>query len=427
MSRIRIPSALNSFVKKRTIVDGMSVLFEHGLFSVAAFITSVLLARSVDKAPFGLYVLILSVIWIAQSAHRGLVSVPYTVLLPKKDSASKADFLGDSVVYTLVYIVLVSATLVICYSVDLFGIRSGPAASLLIPGVLVFTFVVFREHLRSAMFATLRVTGALIPSIIASLLQILAVALLFTNGELDTTDALSIVAGAGALATTLMLVENRHDMGFDIRRMLPRYRNLWSTGKWNLMNVFWSAGASHLYPWLIALLVGTEAVAVYGVSFTLSTLLGPVARGANAYILPRLSHSLDSGGRNALKRMVRKAIVVLTIPFGAWLLLGLFAGGEILSLLYSNEYAGYGTLVFLLIAKSVLEGVSIPAIAALQALQMPNVITQSFAIGTVFTFTAGILLIRQYDLVGAAIAALCSTSLAVGYRWIMLKKLLKTR
>lgn len=427
MTKHQLPFALPSLLKSRTLIEGTSVLFEHGLFSIAAFITSVLLARSVDKESYGLYVLILSIIWIVQAAHRGLISVPYTVLLPKKNSTTKARFFGDSVLYTLVYISSFAAILTFLHFLGLRGAESARADSLLVPGLLAFTFVVFREHLRSAMFATLRINGALIPSIAASLLQILAVVIAFHYEKLNSHYALAIVAASGAVATILMFVENRRLIEFDVKQSLSSYRELWFTGKWNLMNVFWSSGTNQLYPWLIALFIGTEAVAVYGASFTLSTLLGPIARGANAYILPRLSHSLNSEGAKKLKPTVVKAIGLLSIPFGVWLLVGLFVGGDILSLIYSNEYAGYGTLVFLLIAKFVLEGVSIPVLATLHALQKPNVITQSFMIGTLFTFTAGVLLIHQYDLVGAGLAAFCSSALATGYRWFVLKRYLHTQ
>ena len=421
--RMQFLKRLKQLAKKRAIRHGGAILVDHGLISVAMFITSMLVARSTSKSEYGSYVLMISLIMVIQGAHRALISLPFTVLAPRMRPTARTEFFSNTLIFTFIFgFISILISLFFVYSSNIPFLTSETKATIIAASFTLLPYI-FREHFRSAMLAQLNVWGALIPSILATVIHIITVIILFFNGSLSTITALNILALSSGIAALSMLLSQRQNIRINPTTLLSNFSSSWVTAKWNLSNVFWAMGSYQIYPWLIAYLLNADSVGSYGAAFTVSALLTPLLRGANSYILPRLAHSLNTGGKSELLRLTKLSMLVLAVPFGLWFAIGLFQGGNLLSLFFSDRYSGYGLLVGLLISRALIEAISTPLSSALQALEKTKYITISLILSSLLSVGPGLYTIKSMGLVGAGIVAVSASTIAAVYRLFVLKRI----
>jgi O-antigen/teichoic acid export membrane protein len=423
---LKILNQLQGLLKRRAVKDGLGILLDHGQISIAMFLTGVLVARGTSKEMYGIYVLMISLLINIQGSHRALIGLPFTVLLPKLTSARKNALFGNTLVFTFLFLSLVIPGLGLSVYLLHADTTPTPVYSIAVAAIFSLTPFIFREYFRAAMLAALNVWGAIIPNLLASSGHIAAVVILYYTGQLSAQNAFFVLAAFSCISAILIFTQLWKTIGFDKARLLSDFYRFWYTGKWNLTNIFWHICASQIYPWLVVFFIDTEAVAVYGACYAVSALLSPLLRGINAYILPRMAHSLNAEKPGRFISITKQAVLAISIPFGIWLVIGLALGNELLTLIYSTSYSDYGLLLKLLVLMTFVEALSVPATNALLALEKSRAITGSYVTGSIVTFGPGLLLIAYYGVVGAGIATVLS-SLASGlYKWIVLWRYLRS-
>jgi O-antigen/teichoic acid export membrane protein len=178
-----------------------------------------------------------------------------------------------------------------------------------------------------------------------------------------------------------------------------------------------------IFPWMILYFLDATAVAAYGAGLAVAGVMTPLLRGANAYMLPRMTHSRKGSDSKDLYRIMKKSVLFLSLPFGAWAVVGSLFAEPIMTFIYSEKYHGYGILVSLLIVKTMIESVSTPMTSALHALERPNITNASLVFGAVIAVLCGYILITNYSLTGAGLAAVLASLGSAMWKWVALKRL----
>lgn len=404
---------------------GGAVLFDQGFLSIATFATGIFIARATSKEEYGAYVLTWSLLLILASVHRAIVQLPLTVYLPRMDEKEKNQYQGSALIFTLcvaaLFIILVAIVLSIQPRSEINNNVAWSEVGILI--IILATPYLLREYIRNALFARLSFTASITANFIATTAQLSSIALLYYTNRLDLISALWTIIGSSALAAGLMLFHHHHHIEITKSRIVSDFNKGRKMAKWILLNVLGMMGASQAYPWILLIMLDTTAVAVFGAAMAVASVISPILRAANAYILPRMSHGYKDGNSDNLKRMLRKSIIALLIPYSIWTLLGSLFADKLLTLFYTDEYSGFGLVVILLLVKTMIESVSTPLTSVLQTLEKPEITTYALGIGSVITLALTPIAISQHGIVGAAAVAVVSATIVATYKYIMFTRL----
>jgi O-antigen/teichoic acid export membrane protein len=422
-----IRNKLETLIKKPALRQGGIVLFDQGFLSIATFVTGVLVARTVSKDDYGLYVLIFSFLLIVSSIHRALVTLPLTIHLPRLNKEEQNVYIGSGLMMTLILGILVCLGL-IAYSLTSIRFDTLDTAStnqtILTLTCLIIPFLA-REYVRNALFARLHFFSSLVANFTATTLQLTGISALYYYDLLTVTYAITTIFLSTLIAASLMLWSHRKTIHVRPGNLKNDFNRGLSITKWSLLNVLGLFGASQSFIWILLFLMNTEAVAIYGACFALSSVMSPFLRAMNAYLLPRMSHSFKDGNKSNLQHILRTSILALSIPYGIWTLVGSVFAEPLMHILYSDAYQGYGLLVALLLLKSMIEGVSAPLTSTLQTMERQHVTTISLLIGSFIAIAGGIVMINLYGLTGAGIIAVISVAVRATWQFIDINKQLK--
>jgi len=407
---------------KTSIKQGVIVILDFGLMSLASFAITVLLAKSVVPEEYSLYVLATSLIMMLLSVQKALVITPYTVIAPKLKGIEKKSFQGLGLLITVILLILCLTSLVtyIAYTDGKYE-QANQFSLLLSLFCLWMFFYVIREQMRFAILADLKVKAGFLANVTGSALILLVLGGLFIANALTLQTLLYGLILSTAVPSLIMLIVENKNITLSTAQFTSQLSKYWSIGRWNLLNALLYSGANLSIPWLILFYSEKKSVAVYGVCLAFASAANPLLRGVNGYLFPKMSHGYKDKGANNLWRLTRLSILVMLVPFSSWLLVISIWGESLITLFYSTEYAGYQTVLLLIVLKMTVETISTPINSALQTIEKAYIITAALLIGLLITVFVGINLIDLYGLLGAAVLGVISSSIMVLIKFVALK------
>jgi O-antigen/teichoic acid export membrane protein len=410
---------LRSLSQKPALRQGGLVLLDQSFLSIATFATGAMLARAITKDQYSIYVLGLSLILFLQGFARSLVNVPFTIYAPRLGDSERNIYQGSAFVHTLVVCGVVAIAMYTGYLMGARSLDHGATGFIATFPLLAFATgsFILREFTRGTLLARLQIRSGVGVNMLATAGQLMLTGSLFGLHRLTIEYAFQVMALTSLLAAAKMLWSHRSEMQIVRRRIWADFLRSFKTGKWTVLELFAYFGASQAYPWLLLYLLDPGSVAAFGVCGALAALVGPFLRGASGYIHPRMVHGYkDSSARN-LRRLVWLSSLVLTIPYGAWLIIGSVFGEELLTLFYGRNYSAYAGLTTLLLIRATIEGLSTPLSNALQTMERADAVTVGLVIGAIITLSLGPFLILQMGLNGAGIAAAASSAASAFWKW----------
>jgi O-antigen/teichoic acid export membrane protein len=135
---------------------------------------------------------------------------------------------------------------------------------------------------------------------------------------------------------------------------LPRRGAAWPTGTvlrhgppflFVRLNIWLLAGADL---WILGMFRPAEEVAIYGVASRMALIVGTPLVVANAALAPMIAELHSLGQRQRLERLVRAAATLSALPSLLAVVLYLAAGGPLLALVFTDDYArGFPVLILL--------------------------------------------------------------------------------
>jgi len=387
---------------------------DQGVVSIATFLAGVLVARSVTKEEYGSYILVLTLIIFLLGFHRAIIVIPYTVLSQKLINSERARLLGSATFITAVtYLIFV----VIFFPLAKYKTNQNltSLASLLPWFAIACGPYLFREFFRSSLLADLQSMSSCISNLVASICHLFLLAWFWYGSGLDARTALLSLALGSSIGALIMAFRQAGVIRLRLHQIVSDAIRFLQAGKWYVCNIFWFNVASQSLPWLMVTLHDSGEVAKFGACLSMASLLAPLQRGINSFLLPKMARAYSSEGFSGLQCQLRTGILFTLGPNILWLLISSLVGGQLMGISFGPDYSLYGHILGLLAFKMCLEGISGPLTTALQAIDAPKATTVTHALNAVIVLVAGWPAIALWGATGAACSAVLTSGIGV---WI---------
>lgn len=417
-----LPARLRSLLRSRGLREGAVALVDQAIASLTTFLTGVLVARGCasDQAQFGHYVFGMTIVITILGFQRGLISLPYTVLSPRLDRASRAVYLGSIVAHQIVACALVFAGFAaVARILTMTGIWSGqlaawPALAAAVVGRLMLDFV------RTILLAELRFRLSLIVGLVSSTVTLAWLGWDLAGDRISTSRTFLVCGAFWAAPAVVTLLMNRRHIHLRLGQIGEDFIRSFRIGKWMAATDAAFMLARQMIPWVLVATWGSAELAILGVCEGVAGLIGYASRGLSAFFLPKLSHAANAPDR--LKGIVVCSSVML-VPLAAvsvlaaWLL-----GDRLVSLLYSSTYRGLTGLILIHCVSSSLGLISVPVNQALHALRRSDLGFKALVCSFPLSLLLGGVLTCRLGVWGASISTLLGVAGAFAHRAFFLAR-----
>jgi O-antigen/teichoic acid export membrane protein len=403
----------NSFVGRlffsTSAKKGYVTLLDQSVVSFVNFLTSLLLARFLAPAEYGIWVLAYSVLIFAYGLQYALIISPMMVLgATVKGNKAKNYFTATGVMQAIFGIAVIIILLITSGILHMLHKKPETTYIFLAMSITSFSFL-GQEFFRRALFTQLRAKDALKNDILCNGLQITGIIALFYLGILNAVNTFWIIALTASLAIIYGYYQCHNLLKLHLVSWSKTIKENWDFGKWLLGSTLttWTSGQAYIF--IAAFMLGPVAPAVLKAC---QNIYGPthvLLRGLDNILPSMASKKYGELGVKPLNSFLKKVLVILAIIMGIYGLLASFAANFLLKLLYKDQYSGYGHIVILFALMYLFSALMrIPGVGV-QAIKKPKVIFYAYLTSTAITITISIPLIKYFNIIGAAIGILISS------------------
>jgi len=401
-----LPRTVLGKLTGRTARQGLVVVADQSLCSLANFLTGVLVARSCSKEEYGLYVLAFTLLMTAQGVQTSLTGTPYTVLSPRLNRQDRKAYLGSTLLMHLGISLLAALTFVAAAGLLHWLGRGGGLPQVLAVLAAACGFVLLRDFVRTVLLAQLRVWAGFCLGLSSSVMTVGLLGWAYWGGWLSAPAAYGIMA-FGAAPALVVLFRNWRNIkiaGYQITRQISPN---WGIGKWLLGSTAAYMVMAQVYPWALALAAGTGSAAVLGACMAPIMALNPLLIGMGKFMAPKMAHAAVVGPRH-----VRKAVSWATLLLAGPLLVlipgAVFFSEDALWILFGTKYTGYGPVLIVLALGLGVGVLSRPAVAGVTAMGKASLIFRADSVAALTSLAIGLPLALLWGPLGAAWGLLCS-------------------
>jgi O-antigen/teichoic acid export membrane protein len=408
----KINAYKNSFVGRLILSTsakkGYVTLLDQSVVSFVHFLTSLLLARFLVPAEYGIWVLAYSVLIFAYGVQQALIISPMMVLgAAKKGDEAKNYFTSTGIMQAIFGIIVIIILFLTSGILHIIYKKPETTYIFLAMSIISFTFL-GQEFFRRALFTQLRTKAALKNDILCYGLQITGIIAFFYLGILNAVNTFWIIG----LTTFLAIIYGYYQCLNVLKPRLAKWRSIikenWDFGKWLLGSTLttWTSGQAYIF--IAAFMLGPIAPAVLRAC---QNIFGPthiLLRGIENIFPSMASKKYSKHGIKSLNSYLKKVLLLLAIAMGIYGLLASFSANFLLKLLYKKQYSEYGNIVILFaIMYFISTLMRVPGVG-LQAIKKPKGIFYAYLISTIITIVISIPLIKYLHISGAAIGFIIS-------------------
>lgn len=379
------------------------VLADQAVFSGANFLLTLLIARYLDAAAFGVYSAYILMIYLAVSVI-GAWGIQVFQVAPDISSSRYISFVFWWQII-LMMLVLTGAS-IFC---SLFGIACAPA-------LLVFAFgFVINDFGRKILLASSKTAAALWLDVITALCLVLAFFTFRSKALKDINTMLGYFAVA--YAVSLFIIIFLLQPFFIKITSFKHYTTLHlQTGKWLFFTALSQWWAGNLFVVAAGIYLGTAALGALRLAQSLFGILNILLQSFENYVLPQTANRLHqnlAGGMHYL-RSVNYKLVWIFLPL---LILTFLFAKKILIIVGGNEYADYGYVVQGLCLLYVFILISQPIRFIFRALQFNNHFFYAYLLSLAFALASSHWLLSSFGLYGVIVGLTGSQVIVTAY-WI---------
>lgn len=397
--------------------QGLVVLFDQGGYSLATFLTGMLIARACTKAEYGTFVLGLTLLFFSGVVQRSLVAIPYSVLSQSLANEKRSAYLGSSLLQHIALSSLIFFGFVLALvAARAFQAEAGMTKLLLaLAGATVA--VHFRTFVRTVLLAELRPWMSFAMGTAANTITIGGIVILYSMRCLTAVTGCLAMALGSLLPAAAVLFKERKSFRISSSQVSPDFVKNWHYGRWILAATGVNVAGIRIIPWLTLLWCGKEIVATVAVITMVACIVRPALEGALVYLTPKLAIHVQSNG---IPSAIRKAMVLLeaAIILGCVYVFLMFVFGDrVVGIVYTSRYQGYGVALTIMAAAISIKAANIPIRALLTAMNRPKAIYHSSLCASVVAVLAGIVMIPRFGVIGVAFVVMMyhMVSLCVNY------------
>lgn len=404
--------------------QGLWVLVDQAIVSLANFLTVVIIGRFCMQRELGLYDLLFTTVVLLQGIPKALIWTPYTSGSPHRHGAQLARYTGSVSLHLLAISVMGSAGLAIIgglFALTKGGGDIGRLLMLLAPLLVLF---MIREHVRRIALAWLEIKEAVVMDAAVSLLQVAGVLWLGRTGWLNAASAIVVIAMANATAALWLFIwKRREDVVVRISDAYVHGAENWSFSKWLLPGAVLTLLCDSMYRWFVPLSHGLGSLGIFVASMSLIRVLNPVILGLANWGTPLFASTYAREGIGGLSRLARKATGLLLGLILFCLPLFIIWGGLLVELLFGDRYHGTGPVVTALALGMLVHTLLLPVDSALLALRQGKFLLGMVALRLLLTCTVGLLLTIQFGPIGAGYGMFLSSAAVLVADWAYFTKL----
>jgi O-antigen/teichoic acid export membrane protein len=406
-----------------TTGKGLLALVDQSFSSLAQFLSGVIIGRNCSKEQLGLFVLGLSIIYFFKGVQSSVISSPYTVYFPRLKGIAQKYYSGSSLIHqfglSFIAILLMSGMGIVL------SLGVGPAgfSPVILALILTMIFIMLHEFIRSLLFAHLDISTAFVLDLAILIIQITGLLLLSHYGILSAQSAIWVIGIAAGFAGTTWLILNLRQFSFHKKRIIADFRINVVFGKWVLGSVLVYFISTQCYYWILAQLKSVAETGTFAACQGVVNIANPFLLGLYNVLRPKASHAFTNGGISALGSVIRKAILIISIPMFIFLFIVIVYGDELVVLIYGGKYKGTGVIVLILGLSLVVTALCYPFDFGIWAMEKPNInfwITLSAPLVVLFL---GFWLVKYLGNIGAALGLLAGNTTIMILRVIAYLKL----
>jgi O-antigen/teichoic acid export membrane protein len=386
---------------------------DQAVLSGTNFLAAVIVGRFCGLHELGLYSLGFAVLVLLAVVHEGLMGTPYTVFRPRVPKERRSEYVGTVLAMQALLSLGGSLGLAAFAALVFAGNGSAGMGRVLCALAVGLPFYLLRQFLRQEMSARLDVAGALFWDTAQSALQLGGLIMLAWQAQLSASVAYVVLAAAAAVTGLACLGFGSVHAVFRRRGFLTHCRRHWLFGRWICASQIVDVLQGHTLPWLLAAALGAAATGVYAACNTIVLAFNPLLFSAANLLMPCAAEVYATSGTDDLRRLVRKATVVLGTGGLVLSLAILVFGDAALRFLYNGSVSGGHTLVLALLAFAmVAAAVGLASDQAIRVVERPDVAFKARAAGLAVTVTTAVAGITLWGVPGAAASRLMGLTFA---------------
>lgn len=398
---------------------------DQGVFAVANFTVSILLARWLSSEDYGAFTVVYTTLLFVAVIHSAFLIEPMLVFGPGRFDKRLVAYLGWVVKGHAGFSGFILAVGAIAAATFWLSGDYKMARSLAVLAVAA-PLILFGWLTRRAAYARLIPDIAFRGALLYFAVLLAGVAVARYLGLLDGDTGIGLMAVAGlAMAVYLMRAlaidwrgPTDGDLAQDARRAHLEY------GRWSLGSSLLSWFPANIYFLLLPVAGGLSDTAALRALMNLILPVQHVLTALSFLLLPALARARGDDRFAAVLRRALIGFVALAVLYAA---LVIPLRGPIVDLLYGGRYAEHAHLVWWLAAIPVAGALVDVLGAALRALERPKLVFAAYVATAAIAALLGLPLMFEYGVLGAVIALL-ATSLVTGaaMAWLLIGRRIGT-
>jgi O-antigen/teichoic acid export membrane protein/Ser/Thr protein kinase RdoA (MazF antagonist) len=392
-------------------------LLDQAVVSGTSFLTTILIGRSCGAGELGIYSLGFSLLVSWGCVQQSLIAIPYTIYRHRSQGVTQTEYAGSALVHNgllsvVAFVAMAAGALALSWSGTELSLVTATLAG-------VMPFALLREFSRRFAFAHLRMAQALVLDVLVAAVQLPALAWLAWTGTLSAPSAYAIFGAACALSGAVWLYLARSSFVIHWTKVGPTLAQSWSLGRWLFASQATIWVHAYFIHWLLAYLVGPAATGVYAACMTVVMFSNPLLLGVSNALAPRAAQAFAEGGAPKLRRVVFETTLFLGTVMALFCGVLLFAGADIMGLLYrGGQYEGHGHTITLLALAMLAAALGIPASNGLTAAQRPDLTFRAGLLAVALSVVLVPWLVVKWGVEGAAYGFLAGNIAGSLGRWV---------
>jgi O-antigen/teichoic acid export membrane protein len=387
-------------------IRGSLSVLDHGLYSGANFVLSVLLARWLLPSHYGVYSIAFAIYQFAYQAHNAVILEPMSVLGPAKMYEKLTDYLGNQIKLHFVFSFFASLTICIVGLIVL--VFNQILGIVLIIMSMVLSFILLPLLMRRGFYIFRKPEYALFGSVIYAV--ILGGGLLATRILADVSVQLAFpLIGFAGLVSGFYLIRQIPPKQSTAIPIIATLSDNWEYGRWLLYSSFLIALAAQAQTFVVGSFLGLSDAGAFR---ALQNFIQPIIllfTAVSAFLLPSMSYDFGKGDIARLKRKGKymfALFLVVSVGFEVFLLI--FAT-PLESVLYEGRFSSYIYLIPLWGLAPIAAVLTYVYYFLLQSIQHPKAILIGSLGWSGTSLILSLILSLQWGIAGATI------SVVIGY------------
>ena len=377
-------------------------LVDQAMISGVNFLTGILLARYLGLEEFGRYVLAWMVVMFVNGIQNAAIISPMMSIGPKQPKDEAPAYYGAIIVQQLI---LCFAVFALVYM----GVRSSAVVfpdwrveGFALPLASVAFALQLQDFLRRYFFTRGRPLAAFANDAIRYLGQIAVLIWLFLSigDSMDSATVLWVVAVMAAIAVVCgALIVGRLEMNAET--LIATTIRHWHYSKWLMVSILvqWVSGS--LFTIFPGAILGATAVGAMRAAQNLMAVTHIFTLGMENIVPVRAAEHFHTGGKKALWGYLKRATLfggITTAVVGA---VAAIAPNYWLSLVFGDQYAGYGFLLRWWAIIYLMNYLALPLHSGLRAIEDTRSIFRTYLWTALFSLIAAYPMVEYFGLNGA--------------------------